>query len=245
MTECTRCGTSLHSTDFSNACSVCGAFIGSTPGPTLETTDRHTTAQTDDGFNVLAVLKAVLFTPSSFFRTLSESSPLFNAWLFALAAGTLGFTGSLLVPGLERFIPAYAQATGTTHQGIGQSPLMAPFYTFLGIMGIAVYTQAMMRITGNRRNRFKVTLMALCYTEATSLLLWIPIFGAPIGVAWTLFLWITAVSEVHRTSRIKALIILMIPLFILAVLLSIIIMSAAMGGLFAGQMLKDSLFPGR
>ncbi len=245
---CSKCGNSHDSFSTLN-CSSCGNFYSDNNTLSLPPTSPElllplweSPATKNYPLTVFFLTVKELFSaPERFFSTLQVKKNLSSAWLFALVAGSIGYTAAFL---WSQVLPdSISSIFETKNDGIlagsESSPaltlMFTPVYISIEFLIIALYTHLMLLITRKSKNAFYQTIKITAYSQSAMLLNVLPFIG-PL-LASILFIWqlITGISVVHNTTRIKAFTALIFPLIVLALLgLAVLLLLAFLGVALSG-----------
>ncbi len=251
---CSKCGNSLDSFSTLN-CSSCGNFYSdnntlSLPPSSPELTQPLWESPASKNYPLTVfflTVKELFSAPERFFSTLQVKKNMSSAWLFAIVAGSIGYTTaflwSLVLP--ESISSLFASKNNGILGGNESSPaltlMFTPVYISIEFFIIAAYTHFMLLITRKNKNAFYQTIKITAYSQSALLLNAVPFFGP--FLASILFIWqlLTGISVVHQTTRIKAFTALVFPLFVLALLCVIVILLLAFLGVALSGIFSDIL----
>src|SRR5512133_188365 len=252
--KCGKCGNSLDS--FSAiSCPSCGNFYSdqdtlSLPPATPEASMPLWESPASKKFPLTVfflTVKQLFFAPERFFSTLHVKKNLSSAWLFALVAGSIGYTAaflwSLILP--DSMSTFFENKTDGILADSESSPaltlMFTPIYISIEFILVALYSHFMLFITRKSKNTFYQTLKITAYSQSALLLNVLPFVGSLL--ASVMFLWqmITGISVVHQTTRIKAFTALIFPLIAFALLFVLLLLLLAFLGVALSGILGDFL----
>lgn len=240
---CSKCGNSFDS--FSAlSCPSCGNFYSdqdtlSLPPAAPEVLMPLWESPASRNFPLIVfflTVKQLFYTPVSFFNTLQLKKNLSSAWLFALIAGSIGYTAAylwsqILPDSFSTFFENNADGVLADNASSPALTLMfSPVYISIEFLSIALYSHFMLFITRKSKNAFYQTLKITAYSQSAMLLNIVPIIGSLL--ASVMFFWqlITGISVVHQTTRLKAFTALIFPLIAVALLFVILLLLLAFLG---------------
>jgi hypothetical protein len=245
MASCPKCGSTASSPD-ALFCALCGH---AQPSSGSESGAEHpgsgipweSVAKTGVMHALLETIREILFSPLTFFSKVSSPHNAAMSFVFALIVGSVGsvlgffWTSQLLsrLPSSVAWLNGIAGGAATSGAGL----ILMPLLTAVKILFATVYFQALLTLTGTKRQGIKATFSIVCYAESAALFNLIPILGSVVSVVWSLFLLAAGFNSVHRMSTVKALVIILLPLLILGLFCLIALVLAA-GAL---AVLKDLL----
>ena len=166
---------------------------------------------------------SVLFSPTAFFGSIRAPGRLKDSIAFGILVGSIGMMFSFfwrffLMP--EEFIDAINTIPLSISLNqlfiifIILSPLIVLFMMFI----TAVVLHIFLFILRGANNDFEATIKVSAYINATSILCVVPFIGGFIGQIWSLVIAVIGLREIHKTSTLKALFAILLPLFILFIL---------------------------
>ena len=167
--------------------------------------------------SLFITVRDVLFTPVLTFRYLNRTPHLFNALLFAVLCGSVGFLLNSLWQSLMDFrqylpqgyeIPVFLSSAGVKLAMIFIVPLGIAVGLFIG----AGLCHLFLLLTGGAKQPFAVTFKVTAYAYgSTSLLGFIPVLGTVAGAVWAVIIQIAGLKEAHRTSYIRVILAVCLP----------------------------------
>ncbi len=176
--------------------------------------------------------RQLLTAPTSFFREMPVTGGLGSPLLYAVIVGWIGLTaaafyqavwvsiaGPAALPfGLDR--GEFADTLRWLESWVG----LVAQVVFGGIsVAIAVFVGSgilhlMLLMLGGARRGFEASFRVVCFSQATALLLLIPLFLIPlcglVGVVWCLALCVIGLAEAHRIGYGKSLAAVLLPLLV-------------------------------
>lgn len=150
-------------------------------------------------------LRLLIATPRKAFGRVPITSAILRPLGFAILISWPGLlVGTLweiaLRPTMEGLLPWAAD------QRMARSPVLdisvalaAPIWMPFALFLTGVVQHLLLSMTGGAKRGFMATFRAICYAQVSSLLLWIPLCGAPLGALWYLVLLVIGLSTMHRT----------------------------------------------
>ncbi|MBN1575810.1 MAG: YIP1 family protein [Chitinispirillaceae bacterium] len=241
--KCPHCGKIIpYSAGF--FCNQCGALLSSgtfvapaAPPPDLpawETEKRLTTTlQT-----LFQTIFEVIFSPDRFFKkAVAKKFSALPAWIFGLAAGSIGLLAALFWSTIFR---KYGRSfTSTYFLLTDEIPLpymliAAPFFFSLQLFFTAAYIHIMLRFSRLKKASFSQTFRILCYAESPLVLQIIPLIGTLAGSLLSLYALLTGLHHLYTAGRVKLLFLLLLPFIALAAFILIVAIAGVLGGIIAG-----------
>ena len=247
MIHCPKCSAISVHENSSSQCEICGyPFLDE--GSEKKSFSNENSIPWENLEN-LGTFKAMfqtvyqaLFRPSKIFCLVSGKNSLFHAWLFGLAAGSIGILFDLLWQnGSTNFWNSLTEYginsdfSNISSRSLIYSPLTLSMHIFL----LGLYVHFLLMITGGRHNTFRATIITACYAQSAAILSIIPFFNNIISLVWALCLLIFGTSCVHKISITRSCLTILLPLILLVILFSFIAIAAMSGGFFLSLFLKD------
>lgn len=246
---CEKCGTTFGSATHSASCPTCGTPAFSTREPSQhEAVSAAPPGIAWDHFDTIGIgnafwktLREILFSPKTFFSQFKPSDPIVPAILFALLLGSLQSVFSFLWAqvGVSQFSEAAAAISGDQLGPV--SLLFAPLLTAVGLIMVTGYAHLLLVITRSRHQPFSSTFRAICYTQAAAVFTIVPSMGSIVSAIWGLVLLFSGLAAVHGVSRLRVVVVLFVPVFLLGLLTAGIIAAALIGGFFSSDFFRDFL----
>ena len=252
MTSCPQCGSTLPEPP-PEQCPSCGAPLAASPPPPLPADPPFAWDNRDRvGFAQAFVdtSRQVLTGPTAFFRKMPTTGGLVGPLLYAVAAGWIGIAAAAFYQGIWVSIvgptvlpfgfdrPELADMVGWMSSWVGlvAQVIFGGISVTIGVFVAAGILHVMLMILGAAPKGFEATFRTVCFSQATGLLLLIPLFLIPfcglVGVIWTLVLYVIGLAEVHRIGYGTALAAVLLPL--LAVCCCCAAFAFMMAGAIAG-----------
>ncbi len=174
--------------------------------------------------------RQVLTAPVAFFRRMPVSGGLGGPLLYAVVAGWIGIAAAAFYQAI------WVSIVGpiTLPFGLERPELPSVFYWFESWAGLVAQVvfggisvtigcflasgllHVMLMLLGGARGRFETTFRVVCFSQATGLLLVIPVFLVPFCglfvLLWTLALYVTGLAEAHRIGYGTSLAAVLLPL---------------------------------
>ncbi|MBN1306270.1 MAG: hypothetical protein JXA18_00015 [Chitinispirillaceae bacterium] len=241
--KCSHCGKVIpYSTGA--FCSQCGAPLSSgnvaeATGVPEDTPAWETERRLTRTFQTLfRTIFEVIFSPDRFFRkAVSKNLPVFPAWIFALAAGSISLLAAWF---WSTLLKKYGCSfTSSYHFLAGDIPLpymliASPFFLSLQLVLTAGYITVILRLSRLKKVFFSQAFRVLCYAESPLVLQIIPLIGTFIGSLLWLYAVLTGLHHLYAASRLKVFFLLLIPFFACAVFFLIVAIAGVLGGIIAG-----------
>ena len=160
-------------------------------------------------------IKDVLLVPGRVFRAMPSEVGLVQPILFAIVIGVIStffaWMWSLASSSLQMLV---AEDVGKVLRApLGNfimfvtSPVWIPVLLFIE----AGLTHLMLMIVGGNKLGFEATFRVMAYSEATSILLLLPICGSPIALVWSLVVTVIGLYAIHDTDPWRAVIAVALP----------------------------------
>ncbi len=236
MSQCQKCGALLPATG-DRFCMNCGAEVpaASAPpplppplasGPPLpgEGTPWDRRGQLGVVPAIFDTIRAVLLTPTEFFRTMPRLGGIGGPLGYGVIVGSLG----LLIATMYNFL--VTTLFGSAFRGLDDGPLakiapyleggvgvvsqvvFGPIWLLIGIfVSAGIYHVALM-ILGQAKEGFEATLRVVCYSQSTAILQLVPFCGGPVMAVWMIVSNIIGLAEAHRIGRGSAAIAVLAPI---------------------------------
>jgi hypothetical protein len=181
-------------------------------------------------------VRDVLFSPTEAFRGLKDDKKIFNAFLFSLICGSVGFLSSSFWQSLvdwSRFLPG-----DHAFSAMGHGPLywlamvcIAPCVTGIFLFIGAAAIHLCLLLTGAGKKGYPVTFRIVAYASgATALFSLIPILGMFAGFVWFVVLVVIGVREAHGNTLARSLFAVFLPMFLCFALFALVIAAAIFFG---------------
>ncbi|HEX2956006.1 MAG TPA: YIP1 family protein [Chitinispirillaceae bacterium] len=253
--KCTRCHTDFSATATISACPVCGAISGGA----FETTIHQTPAPTNlipfedpswDSKPLMALIETIrecIFSPARFFSKITSGQSKWRPILFSLAAGGVGAVASFcwrqFLPDPFLSLKESAFSESITADSLSSSLTSAPVLLLISILFLSMYFQLVLKVFKKSKAPFLMTFRVVCYSEAASLFMVLPVAGDMISLFFAIYLTLTGIKTVHSISRTRvAVMFLIAPILLIFLFLCILLFLVAVFGSLASGTLKD-FFP--
>jgi hypothetical protein len=177
---------------------------------------------------VSQTLKAVLFSPTDFFKHTAVEGGLREPLAFGLLTGSLGmmfeifwqvlFTGEGLSVFGETLSGSYA-VMGAFLVAMA----FCPVFTFFAILMTSLIAHVLLIPVRGGRNGFEATFRVTSFCQAAQVWGVVPVVGGFVGALWFFAAQLIGLKEIHETSYLRVGMALTIPLVLILVLLVIIV----------------------
>jgi hypothetical protein len=175
---------------------------------------------------------SVLAHPTRFFRSMPVVGGLGAPLLYAVIAGWIGLAASALYQavwvtivgpsslpfGLERPELTAALAFLESWVGLVAQLVFGGFSVVISVFVTSGFLHLVLMVLGGARRGFEATFRVVCFSQATMLLLVVPVFLIPfcglVGVAWCLALYVIGLAEAHQIGRGQSLAAVLLPLLL-------------------------------
>jgi hypothetical protein len=195
------------------------------------------------GFDGLfATIKLLATNPGEAFRRMPLTGgigrPLFFAIIIGWVSIAFGVLWNFLFQGM--MFPFLESAEDLAEMGlaygltVGWSLVMvvlAPLFVIIGVFIAAAILHLMLLIVGGAEGGFEATVRVVCYTQTAQLAGIVPICGGIIALIWTVVLYVIGFSTAHRTTQVKALVAVILPVVLCC---AFMVMFAVVAGGIAG-----------
>jgi hypothetical protein len=169
--------------------------------------------------------KQVLLTPTAFFTEMPVSGGIGAPLGYGVLIGSLG----LVVQAIYQAVlniglgSAFAQLGDRSplgqlapmlHGGVGLAVqlVFAPIVIVMGIfIGAGIYHLVLM-LLGQARQGFETTLRVVCYCQAASVVMLLPLCGGLVAAVWRVVIAILGLAQAHRIGRGSAAIAVLAPI---------------------------------
>jgi len=174
-----------------------------------------------EGFGFLNSLyltaKDVLLAPGRFFHRMPSQVGILQPLLFALVLGAVG----TFIAWLYSLVSASLQMVLLGDFSHGQSSLISfllfifsPVLVTMGIFIQAGLTHGTLMLLGGNRLGFEATFRVSAYSEATTIILLIPVCGSWLAMIWSMVILIIGLYNIHETEPWKAVLAVLAPLLL-------------------------------
>ena len=172
---------------------------------------------------IYKTFKAVLFSPETFFRTLTFKAGIVEPLAFGTLVGSIGsmfglFWQLLMWSGL---VLTYGESIfGQFTIGVILLIIMViiPILWVAWIFVSSGITHLLLLIVRGGENGYEATLRVVSYSQATQVWSLIPFVGGTIGWIWQLVVQIIGLRHIHRTSYLRVIVAFLIPVAIIFLL---------------------------
>lgn len=247
MTTCPKCGAPIPLAD-ARFCPVCGHALLGGEQKIVDQTKPGTVAwesiETIGIFPALwRTLRDCLVYPNQFFAAMAGSRKAGMALVYALILGSTGAVLSVIWahfvdPGIFSSMPWLSGLRGGKASSAAMlmfMPLMIAVKEYV----VTLYFHVLVVLSRTKHRDIKSTFMAVCYAESASAFNIVPIAGSFLSAVFSVIILAAAFSKIHRMSTFKAVVIILLPLFIVGILLVIASAAAVGAGLFVNGIFKE------
>jgi hypothetical protein len=199
------------------------------PGPEIPWDARHRI-----GFAAAFVETTgqVLARPTTFFRSMPVVGGLGSPLVYAVIAGWIGLAAAALYQavwvtivgpsslpfGLERPELTAALAFLESWIGLVAQLVFGGLSVVISVFVTSGILHVILMVLGGARRGFEATFRVVCFSQATMLLLVVPLFLVPfcglVGVAWCLALYVIGLAEAHQIGHAQALAAVLLPVLL-------------------------------
>ncbi|NLA74772.1 MAG: hypothetical protein GX846_04775 [Deltaproteobacteria bacterium] len=166
------------------------------------------------------VFSAVLFSPVQFFRAVKEGTGIREAMIFGILTGSIGamfsfFWGFYLQP--ERFLVLIKALQGASSVSsiFMMMIIFSPLIVFINALIVTAVVHVSLSVMGGASKGFDSTMKVILYSNAASLFNIFPYLGGLIAYVLSLMIIVKGLREVHETGSGKAVLSLLLPVFVL------------------------------
>lgn len=161
---------------------------------------------------LIETVRQVLFQPTAFFRTMSQTGGLGAPLVFYLITGAIGSILTAVYQLMLRNLGApLDDGMGPGVMFLLTLVVLPAFLVVAVFLGSGIY-HVMLMILGGANRPYETTFRVVAYAGgATSLVSVIPVCGGLIGAIWQVVLVILGLAETHRISTGKAAAAVLIP----------------------------------
>jgi hypothetical protein len=179
---------------------------------------------------VSQTLKAVLFSPTHFFKHTAVEGGLKEPLAFGLLTGSLGMMFEIFWQFLFVFVgkglTVFADTLFGPYAMIGAflgAMALCPFLTFFAILMTTLITHVLLILVRGGRNGFEATFRVTSFCQAAQVWGVVPIIGGLIGAFWFFTTQVIGLREMHEISYLRVALALMIPLVFILLLLVLLL----------------------
>jgi len=209
---CPHCG--KETSEDQMFCQYCGSRLIADADTSAPAGQREKTSWEDrehNGFlnGLFRTIKAVLFSPTVFFRKMPVSGGLIDPLLYGLIVGMIGLTflyfwDALLQNTMQDFItPEMRSAAGQSiFQGIGMAltASLMPLFLILWLFIVSGMVHLLLLFVRGAQAGFEATFRVAAYSTSPLLFLIIPYCGMLITMVWVITLALIGLKEAHEIS---------------------------------------------
>jgi len=152
---------------------------------------------------------SVLFSPTAFFMKIKPDKGLSEPLAFGLLLGSLGlmfgfFWDFLLVSGIIMSLGSRLFEQAPLNWIFFAAIFLSPLLVLVDMFAKSAVLHVLMLIFGSGKRKFEGTFRVVAYGQSTKVLSIIPFVGNVTGWIWNIIVVISGLKEIHKTSRIKA-----------------------------------------
>jgi len=227
-------------------CEVCGESISDDNySPESTTIPWEQTAHMNVFKALLTTIGACLTHPFQFFGKITASSSLYHALLFGLVIGSIGILFDVMwqksIANAWEFLSI--EGIDPDFSGISANKLLfAPFILVMHIFLLSLYVHGLLIITKAKHTTFRSTVILVSYIQSASVMSILPSLGNFIAPIWAFVILIIGVSIVHKTTKLRTVITLLLPFIIIGLFTTFIIIGALTGSYLVSIFFKE-IFP--
>jgi len=229
---CPQCGKEI--SDGQVFCQFCGSRTAA--ATEQGATGRMKTPWEDrerQGFfsGLASTVKASLFSPAEFFRTMNITGGLSDPLLYAMLTSVTGIMVFYLWQILfQQALHNYLPSGGTMTSGIPALPgaglavvgLFMPFLIIVGVFLWSGFLHLVLLMVRGAAGGFEATFRAVAYSYGAYLFMAIPFCGGLIASVWSIIVVIIGLKEAHGTSGGKAAFAVLFPLILCCVAVALL-----------------------
>ena len=162
-------------------------------------------------------LKDVLLVPGRFFHRMPSQVGVMQPLLFAVVLGAIGtfiaWLYSLVSSSLQlALFGDFSHANSALYSFL--LFIFSPVLMTVGVFIQAALIHAVLLMTGGNRLGFEATFRVSAYSEATTVLLMLPICGSWVAIIWSLVILIIGLYNIHEIDPWKAVLVVVAPLLL-------------------------------
>ncbi len=178
--------------------------------------------------SVFATLKAVLFSPETFFHSSDIRGGIREPFAFGLLMGSASTMFSLfwkflvLSGGLMAVdLPLFGQRTAWFVFLI--LLVFVPVFVAVSMFIFAAILHLMLLLVRGGGNGFEASFRVIAYAQAAQIWAMIPFLGGWVGFIWQFIVQVIGLREIHRTSYLRVIAAFVIPVMLFFLLLAAIL----------------------
>jgi len=167
--------------------------------------------------SIFATIKAVVFSPETFFHSLGRGGGIHEPFAFGLLLGSASAMFGLF----WKFLVLSGGLMAVDLPLIGHRTawfvflvllVLAPVFVAASMFIFAFTLHLMLRLMGAGGNGFEASFRVIAYGQATQIWAMIPFLGGWVGFIWQFIVQVIGLKEIHRTSYLRVIAAFLIPL---------------------------------
>lgn len=170
-------------------------------------------------------MKAVVFSPTSFFSTMTVTGGWREPLAFGLLVGSIGsmcsFFWDFVISSSGLIKPLWGVSASIS------SPLLflvfiviSPLLVTINLLVSSIIIHGLLHVVRAGKSKFEATFRVVAYSQATMVWSIIPLVGGPIGWVWRIIVYIIGLKEIHRTSYGRVILAFAIPFALIGILVA-------------------------
>lgn len=247
--NCSRCGFTDDGSIDAYSCPSCGGLYSSNPEVKQLPTEMLWESKFAKEYpftSFFKTVKEISLKPELFFSNLSGESTILSAWLFALVAGSIGYTvqfvWSQAFPNLFSDFYESSNSFFSNANSSAETLLFTPLIITFKVWLLTIFVQSMMTITRVKRASIQNTFKVVSYAQSAILFQIIPVIGNLFSSIYMCVLLLIGLSQKHHSSKLKLFFILILPSIVMAVFAVLVLIFILLFGITSTGFL-DKIIP--
>ena len=180
---------------------------------------------------IYQTFRMVLFSPETLFSSMKNKTGIWEPLAFGLLFGSAGamfgfFWQFLFLSGdIINFVQSFFGQFTVCFIFLIML-IIVPFIIIISMFIVSGILHLLLLIVGGGTNGFETTFKVVAYTQAAQIWGLIPVFGSFVGGIWQLIIQIIGLKEAHKTSYLRVIIALLIPVAIMILVVAALILFA-------------------